>query len=60
MNDEFANQRRHTLRTLAGAALGASALSFSTQLLAQGSGKPIKFILPVSAGSGVEDRKSTV
>ena len=54
MNDEIASQRRHALRILAGAAIGASALSFSTQLLGQASGKPIKFILPVSAGSGVD------
>ena len=56
MKDETATQRRHGLRTLGGLTLtlGASALSYSSQLLAQTSGKPIKLILPVSAGSGVD------
>ncbi len=49
--------RRQALAGLGGAALGAAGLGAPALLLAQAqtpSDKPVKFILPVSAGSGVD------
>lgn len=51
---ETSFSRRQTLLRLAQAAAGASALSAPAIVLAQSSDKVVKFILPVSAGSGVD------
>ena len=46
--------RRQTLLRLGGVAAGIAALSTPVRLLAQSSDKVVRFILPVSAGSGVD------
>ena len=46
--------RRKTLSLLGSMALGAGALSSPGMLLAQISERPVRFILPVAAGSGVD------
>lgn len=46
--------RRQSLVRIGGAAAAVASLSAPTALFAQASDKPVKFILPVSAGSGVD------
>jgi len=50
----FCTRRRHALAATAAVALGAAAWALPPVARAQGGGRPLRVILPLSAGSGVD------